>query len=269
MHLHYKKSGSGPPFLILHGLYGSSDNWVTVAKELSEVYTVYIPDLRNHGRSPHEKTHNYEVLQQDVYDFIEEHQLGQCTILGHSMGGKTAMLFALKNPQLVGKLIIVDIAPKEYKSLDSLHPHVIEHLNIINALTSIDIKSVQSRAEIDMQLEFYIKDIRLRQFLLKNITRNADNSFKWMLNLDVIAQSLPTVLSGIDYQKYQSEASIRNFPTLFIKGEKSTYIDDNDVYPIKQMFPKAEIVTIFDAGHWVNTDQPEAFIKALKYFLAE
>ena len=182
------------------------------------------------------------------------------------MGGKTAMLFSLLHPEKVDKLIVVDIAPKSYTSLLGYEPHALEHLNIMQAFLSVDIDKMQSRDQVDEEFSKFVKDKNTRQFLLKNVSRT-NNGFKWILNVDALSKALPNILEGIDGKSIQQIKAKPVFPVLFIKGEKSDYILDDDLFPIKQIFPKAELVTIFDAGHWLHAEQPELFLKTLKYFL--
>jgi esterase len=267
MQLAFKKLGNGNPLVILHGLYGSSDNWFSVGKELSQFFEVYMVDLRNHGKSPHAKEHDYFVMQNDIYEFFNGHKITKAILMGHSMGGKAAMFFAVNHPEMISHLIVVDISTKAYKNLQSPNKMALEHLNIINALISLDLGKVKSRTEIDSELSHYIRDDRVRQFLLKNVARNDEGNFNWLLNIDAIRNHLPDILNGIDEKKYAASKEQRNFPTLFLRGEKSEYIADEDLPIIKELFPRAEVVTIFGAGHWIHADQPETFIKALKYFL--
>ena len=266
MKLAFKKLGQGKPLIILHGLYGSSDNWYSVGKTLSSNFEVYLIDQRNHGHSPHSESHTYNDLQLDLFNFFNTHNISKAVLIGHSMGGKTAMLFSLLHPELVEKLVIVDIAPKAYTSLQNYQTHAIEHLNIMQAFLSVDIDKMQSRDQVDEEFSKFVKDKNTRQFLLKNVSRT-NNGFKWILNVDALSKALPNILEGIDGKSIQQIKAKPVFPVLFIKGEKSDYILDDDLFPIKQIFPKAELVTIFDAGHWVHAEQPELFLKTLKYFL--
>jgi esterase len=265
MQLAYKRLGQGQPLLILHGLYGSSDNWYSIGKELSLQFDVILVDLRNHGRSPHSDVHTYSSMQADILDMYETLGISKAIIMGHSMGGKTAMLFSLLHPEKVDKLIIVDIGPKPYTSLQNYQSNALEHLNIMQAFLSVDISNMTKREEIDAEFAKYIPNSGTRQFLLKNASRTAEG-FRWILNVEVLSKSLPNILESIKV-KNLIDASERSFPTLFIKGEKSDYILDTDLHGMKQLFPKAELVTIFDAGHWVHAEQPQLFLKTINYFL--
>ena len=265
MQWHYKKIGQGMPLVILHGLYGNSDNWHTIGKILAEKYEVYLPDLRNHGKSPHSNEHNYEILQQDLFEFLTKLNIKKAIIVGHSMGGKTAMLFALMHPEFVEKLVIVDIAPKSYKSLLDFNPQIIEHLNIINAYLSVNIGQMKSRTELDHAFAVYIKSNHLRHFLLKNASRDSTGKFLWLINIEALKRALPEVM---DWPKIDKLPILENrIPTLFIRGEKSNHVNDSDLKEIKQLFPLAEVTTIFDAGHWVHAEQQALFLNALNVFL--
>ena len=266
MNLAYKKLGQGRPLIILHGLYGSLDNWYSIGKALSTNFEVYLVDQRNHGHSPHSESHTYKNLQEDLFEFFNSHNISKAILVGHSMGGKTAMLFAILHPELIEKLIIVDIAPKAYTSLQNYQSHAIVHLNIMQAFLSTEISQMQSREQIDNEFSKYIKEKNIRQFLLKNVSRSNDG-FKWKLNVQALSNALPNILEGLDIKEIQKSKYKPDFPVLFIKGEKSDYIIDDDLFLIKQIFPKSEMVTIFDAGHWVHSEQPELFLKTLKYFL--
>jgi pimeloyl-ACP methyl ester carboxylesterase len=266
MQLSYKKFGEGPPVVILHGLYGSSDNWVSIGRVLSTKFSVYIPDLRNHGNSGHSNIHNYPSLVEDVLEFLSQHNISNTIIIGHSMGGKTAMLLALTHPHLINKLVVVDIAPKAYTSLDKLQPHIIQHLNIINAFASTSLVGKTIRKEVEEEFANYVKEYRTRQFLLKNLIRN-NNGFAWAIHVDALKKALPEIMDGPDFTKLKYDKEAIQFPVLFIRGEKSEYILDGDIQTIKKYFPRAELVTVFDAGHWVHAEQPELFLKSINYFL--
>jgi len=264
MDLNYRKTGSGHPLIILHGLFGSSDNWFSIAKTLSGSYTVYCVDQRNHGRSPHSKEHNYDVLVEDLYQFIIKNDLKDPCIIGHSMGGKALIFFALKYPQFLKKMIVVDISPRSYKSLLEHEPHALEIMNIMNALLSVNIDALKSREDADLQLSALIKDKGLRAFLLKNLQRNENNTFRWCFNLEVLNKNLPKIMDGMDPEK--------NYPvcttdTLFIKGERSDYILEKDKKMISQYFPNAIIESIKDAGHWLHAEKPAEFIGVVRKFL--
>jgi len=266
MKLNFRKYGEGPVLIILHGLYGSSDNWISVARELSEHFEVYIPDLRNHGESPHSDEHNYPSMREDLLELLQDQGIKSATLLGHSMGGKTAMFFAVEYPEFVDNLIVVDISPRSYKS-EKEAPHTVDHSNIIRAMREVDFEKAENRMDIDMMLSDTIKSQRIRQFLLKNVKRKNKDRFCWKLNLDALQKSLVDILDGIDPVSVNGGTGITGFPVLFIKGQNSDYIDKPDYPLIQQLFPASEIVTIPNAGHWLHAEQPELFMKNIFYFL--
>ncbi|WPP53496.1 alpha/beta fold hydrolase [Catalinimonas niigatensis] len=253
MELHYRSIGEGQPMIILHGVFGTSDNLQTFGKLLAEDYQVYLLDQRNHGSSPHSEDFNYQVMAEDLYEFIKTHQLEKPIILGHSMGGKVAMFFATQYPDQFGKLIVVDIAPRAYP---------VHHQKILQALGAVKTDQITSRKEAEEQMEPYISDFGVRQFLLKNLKRTDDNkNFAWKLNLSVIRDNIENIGEGID-----DNVQV-NKPVLFVKGAKSDYIKDEDEKLIKSIFPSARIVTIKNAGHWVHAEQPEQLFEEVSKFL--
>jgi pimeloyl-ACP methyl ester carboxylesterase len=267
MKLFYRKSGEGHPFIILHGLYGSSDNWVSISRKLSEYFEVYLIDQRNHGNSPHHDEHTIPALSTDLLEFMEEHSIKKATISGHSMGGKVAMNFALLFPQKVSNLIIVDIAPKTYRLSEKHDSENPNHLFILKALKEIDLTKIIRREEVDEMLAKSITNPQLRQFLLKNIDRKADNSLTWKINIPAIQKHLPDILKGLEQESIFNEIQFTSSPTLFIRGENSNYITDSDFALIKKYFPLAEIKTIKNAGHWLHAEQPEKFVKCILDFI--
>ena len=221
MKLNFRKYGEGPALIILHGLYGSSDNWISIARELAYNFEVFIPDLRNHGNSPHTEEHNYEVLKNDIHDFMEMQGIKSASLLGHSMGGKAAMFFAADHSDKLDNLLVVDISPRSYKSVDEPAPHTVDHQNILQAMINVDFSKVDNRMDVDMMLAETVKSQRIRQFLLKNVKRKDKDSFCWKLNLEVLHRSMPEILDGLDPQKINNGLGLTGFPVLFIKGENS------------------------------------------------
>lgn len=252
MELNYKSFGQGDPVIILHGLFGTLDNWQSIAKVLADDYLVFIIDQRNHGRSPHLNGMNYPLLAEDLLDFMEAHWIYRANIIGHSMGGKTAMQFALNYPDMVNKLAVIDIAPKAYPG---------GHEDIFDALLALDLSSLNSRQQAQDFLAARINSPDVLQFLLKNLSRDADGQYAWKMNLPVIHQHYQDILSAIDHDTPFGES------TLFIRGARSAYVSDDDIGLIKRLFPKASIQTIPEAGHWVHAEAPDAVISALKAFL--
>ena len=253
MELHFREMGQGQPLLILHGLYGSSDNWLTIAKQLAEDYRVFIIDQRNHGQSPHSEEWNYTVMAKDIADFCVQHQLENIYIVGHSMGGKTVMKMAELFPQTIQKMIVIDIAPRYYP---------VHHHQILSALKSINFEEVISRKQAEDVLQHSIDDIGTRQFLLKNIYWISDGKLAWRFNLNVISNLIEIVgeATPSDVNK------VCNIETLFIKGEKSAYIKLYDELSIQQQYPNSKVITISNAGHWVHAENPIALHAAMLNF---
>jgi len=252
MKLYSRQMGKGEPLLILHGLFGISDNWLSIARQLAQSHHCYILDMRNHGRSPHSPDLNYDDMIEDIYEFLTDFRLRKVSILGHSMGGMTAMKFAFEYPHRLDKLIVVDIAPKTYPVI---------HQDIIRGLVSIPLNTIKSRKEADNYLKEYVPSSRIRQFLLKNLRRQEDQSYAWRINLDAIQGHASSIGQGIsgDYSYDQ--------PALFIRGGDSNYIMDEDIPRIQKIFSDVSIVTIPGASHWVHAEKPEEFITAAQTFL--
>lgn len=263
MKLNSQIIGQGQPLVILHGLYGSSDNWLSHAKQLSDRYQVHLIDQRNHGKSPHSDEHNYTAMEGDLWQYFQDNQIERAVIMGHSMGGKTAMFFALAHPESVSALIVVDMSPKSYDSLEDAK--TLYHKEIFKGLRSLEPGKLKTRTQAEEQLSEYIDQPRIRKFLLKNLQRKSDDkSFYWMLNLEGLYSSLDNILEGIDPDMV---SPVTAFPVIFIKGEKSGYIDQEAIPIIRAIFPYAEIETIENAGHWLHAEQPDAFMNAVNNFL--
>ncbi|WP_281542410.1 alpha/beta fold hydrolase [Maribacter aestuarii] len=244
--------GQGKPLCILHGFLGMSDNWKTLGSSYSENgFEVHLIDQRNHGRSFHSRDFNYDILAEDLSAYLKFHEIKSTFLIGHSMGGKTAMQFACLYPDKVTKLIVADIAPKYYP------PH---HDYIIDALNKMDVENIISRNEADEQLGKYIPDFGTRQFLLKNLYRADGKQLKFRFNLPVLSGKMEEVGENI------SSTDRYDGPTLFLKGDRSEYVVDNDFLEIKKHFPKASLKTISNAGHWLHAENPDEFLeKSLKF----
>lgn len=257
MELNYKTFGEGQPLVILHGLFGSSDNWLTLGRKLAEQYKVYLVDQRNHGRSPWSNEWDYQLMAEDLLEFIQTHKLDNFILLGHSMGGKTAMNYAARYyPSKIEKLVVVDIAPKSYP---------IHHDTIVAGLRSLDLSQINSRKEADDQLAKKVEEVGVRQFLLKNLyrpkTEGSDKKFAWRINLPVIGDNLDKMSMGLP-DNFEFDG-----PTLFIRGLRSNYIKDEDNTLIQQYFPNAVIRSIAEAGHWVHAEKPQVFLETLLEFI--
>lgn len=253
MQLNHKEFGQGEPLIILHGLFGTLDNWQTLAKRFAEDYTVFIIDQRNHGKSPHTDEHSYTLMAEDLGEFMERNFMFKAHILGHSMGGKTAMQFALNYPDMVDKLMVVDISPRRNEG---------GHEKIFEALFSLDLAAIKSRKEADEQLTKLITDFGVRQFLLKNLTRKKEGGYRWKMNLTTLHTHYQEILAEtVGEDTFDKES-------LFVRGGKSDYILDTDIPLIKEYFPAAKIETVADAGHWVHAEQPEELYRLVSKFLA-
>jgi pimeloyl-ACP methyl ester carboxylesterase len=232
---------------------------------MAQSHLVYIIDQRNHGNSPHHHEHNYDVLSKDLYEFMQIHKIPKALILGHSMGGKTALQFGLNHPEMVEKMIIVDISPLGYEKGNSAEVRF--HRSIIGALQGIDEEKIRSREEADHILKQTISSKTIRQFLLKNLKRTVDGKFTWGLNIKALAENMEAIFEGIIQPGKTDPASIPKFPLLFIKGEKSDYLSHDDLDTARQYFPWCEITVIPDSGHWVHAEQPEKFLNAVNGFI--
>ncbi|MCA0333267.1 MAG: alpha/beta fold hydrolase [Bacteroidetes bacterium] len=253
--LNYKQYGtSGRHIIILHGLFGTLDNWQTISRELGDRYIVTAFDLRNHGRSPHSDEFSVSVMASDVYEMMQELRIPSAVIIGHSMGGKVAMVFSMAYPAVTDGMVSIDMAPKQYMR---------GHDDIFEALERVDL-NVGSRKEVDDLLAQGIADYGTRQFLMKNLSRRYDgNGFEWKMNLPVIKANYEDIIDPIDtYNVYEG-------PALFIRGGKSNYILDEDKIHIKKLFPYAEFLTIEGAGHWVHADKPQETYNAIAEFADE
>ncbi len=276
MKLFYRKYGeSGTPLIIVHGLYGSGDNWVSIARELSVRFEVYVIDQRNHGQSPHSETHNYPTLRDDLKTFMDAEGIDQAVLIGHSMGAKTIMYFAASWPDRVISLVSVDMAPRAYHELALESRSAARHGALIDAMLELDLSSMKSREEIDRAFSEKIGSERVRAFLLKNVQRNKAGKFFWRVNLAALRSNLPRILDGLLNSENEGvggleeipPGGIAGFPALFVAGENSDYIRAEDYQLIRNLFPRAQIVTIPNAGHWVHAEQPSLLLKNLDYFL--
>jgi esterase len=252
MKLYYRIEGSGFPVIILHGLLGSSDNWRAISKRLGPNYQIYTVDLRNHGRSPHSEVMTYPAMADDLGELLERQKISECYVIGHSLGGKVAMQFASTHPERVSKLVIVDIAPRAYPPSQRA---------ALAALEQLELETLESFGEIDASLAPAIPEVAVRQFLMKNIARVPSGGFVWRIDLAAIAKSYDQLIKPID------AATSYDKPTLFVRGGRSDYIADTDLPLIRAIFPRAELVTIANAAHWLHADAPDEFLQILTDFL--
>jgi pimeloyl-ACP methyl ester carboxylesterase len=260
MKLFYRKFGEGQPLIILHGLFGQSDNWNTLAKQFSgHGFEVYAVDQRNHGLSPHSDVWNYKAMSEDVLELIKDCGLKNIVLLGHSMGGKTAMQFAVDHPEYLDKLIVVDIAPKYYP---------IHHQSVLDALHAVDFNVVKTRREVEEVLSHYLSDFGTKQFLLKNIFWTDEEEMAWRFNLDVITKQIENVGEEVEaVSEAPSTDIVCEVPTLFIRGEHSNYILDEDLDLIQEIFPGSILETIPGAGHWVHAEKQKEFYECVMRFI--
>jgi esterase len=253
MKLYHKSYGTGDPVIILHGMFGLGDNWRTIARLMEAEYQCILVDLRNHGRSPHDDVMNYEVMADDILELMQDLDLDDAVLLGHSMGGKVAMQFATAYPEMTEKLIVVDIAPKQYPS---------HHDKVIDAIEAIHPDSLKSRDEAETILREYLgQDESTVQFIMKNLSRKPEEGFEWKPNM-------PGIIAAYD-QLMQDITAMHPYlgPVIFIKGEHSNYITEEDMPMVHQLFPEASLVTIPAAGHWVHADNPVLFTQTILSFL--
>lgn len=245
--------GAGEPLFILHGLFGSSDNWQTLARQYAETHEVYLIDQRNHGHSFHSTDFSYEIMADDVAAIVKEEGLSKVNFISHSMGGKTVMTFAQNYPEHTGKIIVADMGIKEYP------PH---HDAILAALNSVDLSVVKSRKEVDEQLGKHIDNFGVKQFLLKNLYWESEGQLGWRINIPVLSEKMPEILRPQPRNIAACEAK-------FIIGEKSNYVVPSDYEDIKGVFPNVSFEVIPGVGHWLHAENPKAFFASSIEFLSQ
>ncbi len=263
MKLHYRTYGSGPTLIILHGLYGSSDNWINIARKLEGHYTVLLPDLRNHGASPHTPVHSFAGMVDDLAQFFIDTKTENAFLIGHSMGGKVAMQFASEYPEKVNRLMVVDIAPKNYLDGNSTFKHIRQHEMILGLLQNPDLSQFHSRAELDQFFSTKIKEETVRRFLLKNIHRTRAGHFEWKMNAAVLRDSFRSIVSEVNMEWFEERMPITAYPVTFVRGMNSEYVSDADWSGIRKIYPEAKLIDIRDAGHWLHAEQPDKFIETV------
>ncbi|GAB4313281.1 MAG: alpha/beta fold hydrolase [Bacteroidales bacterium] len=257
MKLFYRQFGEeGTPLIILHGIFGISDNWVTIGRRLGENFRVFIPDQRNHGQSPHSSTFNYFALVEDLAEFINDHHLYNPIIIGHSMGGKVAMNFALEYPGRVEKLVVIDISVRSY-------PARPEHMMVLQTMMDADFDRYPTRAEMQRFIEERIRQPRLQKFVMKNLQIVGRKRLSWRLNIQGIYENLDHVFSAVEHP------GTFTGPTLFIRGGNSDYVPEEDFERIRKNFPNAQFETIKGASHWVHADRPDELCSVLTNFLGK
>lgn len=252
MQLHYQTLGQGQPLILLHGLFGSADNWGIVAKYFSQTYQVISVDLRNHGRSPHDDSQTYAEMADDLIDLFDTLNLNHIYLLGHSLGGKVAMQFATQYPERMDKLIVVDMALRAYDDVQT---------RLIDAMLAVDLATAKTRSEVDQMLSLKIDNLKVRQFLLMNLVRGAAH-LQWRINLPALKANYPLIRQAVCQTAHYEK------PCLFIRGDRSDYVQDEDVQQIKTCFINAQFTSL-PTGHWVHAEQPQAFIEVLEQFLEQ
>jgi pimeloyl-ACP methyl ester carboxylesterase len=242
----------GQDLTIIHGLFGMSDNWNSLGKQFSKYCRVHLIDLRNHGRSPHADDFNYDVMCGDVLEYMDDHNIQKPILLGHSLGGKVAMKFALTHPDKIKKLIVADISPRRYNT-DF-------HQNLLSSLYKLPLEDFTKREEVDHALSLFVEDKGIRFFLLKNLYRNENKEFAWRFNIDVLLEKVNNIQEA-DFVK-----GICDIPTHFIRGGNSNYITSEDELIINKHFSDFSIATIDGAGHWLHAENPERFYNEVMGF---
>jgi pimeloyl-ACP methyl ester carboxylesterase len=248
--LHYREMGEGEPLIILHGLFGFSDNWQTHAKKLSSYFRVILVDLRNHGHSPWTNDFSYKLMAQDVIALMDSLAIEESIVVGHSMGGKVVMHMAQMDEDRISKMVVVDMGTRAYE---------MHHQSILAGIHAIDVDQIKVRRDADEILKEYVDSYGVRQFLLKNLYWKEKGKLAWRINVEVLEREMPEILSALP------EGDI-GVSSLFIRGELSNYISDAEMENIESQIYDIEFVTISNAGHWVHAEAPEAFIESLLDF---
>lgn len=250
MQLHYQTLGQGQPLILLHGLFGSANNWGVIAKHFSKTHQVISADLRNHGRSPHSHSQSYTDMAEDLIELCHSLNLDTIHLLGHSLGGKVAMQFATQHPERVNQLVIVDMAMRTYQDIQT---------PLIDAMLALDLSKIRSRSEADQILGSTIESAKVRQFLLMNLVK-VDGSLQWRINLSALKANYAIMRQAV------CESAQYDKSCLFIRGDRSDYIMENDIEHIKRHFTSAQFASL-PTNHWVHAEQPQAFIKVVADFL--
>lgn len=264
MKLFYRKYGKGPVLIILHGLFGSSDNWTTIAKHLSNDFTVILPDQRNHGQSPHSEIHDYESMRNDLHELVKDLSVEKFFLAGHSMGGKTAISFAVKWPEMLQGLLIADISP--FRGDDNVGSEHSYHAKILKTMLDLDLDKIQSREDAESELKKSGLPPKIIGFIMKNMKRTEEKRFEWKLNAPVLLKNLEYIMKPMERDSAYS-SRVTGFPVIFLRGSNSDYLPPEDYADILDIFPAAEFIEIPNAGHWLHADNPEAVIKSIRRFL--
>lgn len=268
MNLFYREAGKGVPVIILHGLYGCSDNWMYIARIISEYYRVIAVDCRNHGNSPHTDTHTYTEMVTDLAWLFHELEIEKANVIGHSMGGKLAMAFASDFPEKIISLTVVDIAPKNYIETPASTIQFDMHKRILETLYNLNLNAFTSRNEIVNEIEKSIPEKEISGLILKNLKRK-DKGFEWKINVPVLRANIDHILNGVDISDYEDRLPMTKYPVLFIRGGLSGYIQESDYQIIRKMYPQAIISTIEGTTHLLHSEKPDEFAEIYLNFLAK
>lgn len=252
MDLNFKVMGDGPPLIILHGLFGALDNWITLGRSFGEDFKTYLIDQRNHGKSPHTPSHSYPEMANDLKEWMDTQEIEHAFLLGHSMGGKTIMEMALTYPDRVSALVVADMAPVQYEA---------HHQAVFRALEAVPLKEIESRAQAERILNMHLSDPGVVQFLLKNIDRTPEGKYLWKMNLPVLIHEYDRILEEIPGNRTFTK------PVLALRGGKSNYVQDHYLPAFRELFPELELETIEEAGHWVHAEAPGPFYEIVLSFL--
>jgi len=262
MKLFFRKYGQGPPLIILHGLYGSSDNWVHIARKLQNQFTVYLPDMRNHGRSPWSDIHSYSEMSNDIEELVAAESLSDFLIGGHSMGGKAVALYAVRNPERISGLFLGDITPFSFEPTGQSDDH---HRNMLNTMTSVNPEDFTTRKELENHLISLVGEKNTRLVFSKNIT-SENNRLRWRINAVSLKNNIKNFREGIQ-RPVKNMPPYGMFPVIVLKGDRSGYFPDSDAGDLIAAFPNAQIRTAADSGHWIHTDCPDVVVQALEDLL--
>jgi pimeloyl-ACP methyl ester carboxylesterase len=263
MKLFYREYGSGIPIMILHGLYGSSDNWSGIARELSDRFRVILPDLRNHGRSPHDPVHTYDAISDDIAGLAGDLGLERFIIAGHSMGGRSAIWFARRWPARTAGLIVLDMSPFRRIKNEKGEPWF--HSKVLRLMSGSDPAMFREREDAEKLFDEKIGDSRITAFLLKNLTRDKNGEFRWKLNPGILLDNLDNIMDGLDPDPAEI-IPVTGFPVLFLRAEHSGYITEHDIELIPSLFPAAEIITVKDTSHWLHAEKPAEITELIREF---
>ncbi len=253
MPLHHKKQGQGDAVILIHGLFGSLENLGALAKGLAEHFCVYSIDLPNHGRSPHSEATNLKQMSDEVLEWMRQHKLDNVFVVGHSLGGKVAMEIALRHPDQIKKLVVMDIAPSAYP------PH---HSDVFEGLRAVDIHNITSRSEAEASMKPHVPEVAVRSFLLKNIVRESAGHFSWRMNLRALYEGYADLICA-------NHESCFDAPVLFLKGGASDYISEKNRQDIESRFPEQSLKIVANTGHWLHAEKPAMVTRLINNFLAK